>query len=67
MNSMYGKTDPCKWKVRRMPGSKHSYQVCHFDEQGNAEVIPGFWNDLKAAQEFADAMNEMAKGVQEVV
>jgi hypothetical protein len=49
-----------------MPGSKNTYQVCYFDGLGNIEEVPGFWDNPKEAQIFADAMNEMREGVKSV-
>ena len=39
-------------------------QVCMYGVLDGIEVIPGFFDTVKAAQEFADAMNTMHKEVQ---
>lgn len=52
------------YKVRRVEGFKCLYQVCRYGILDGIEVIPGFFDTVKAAQEFADAMNTMCKEVQ---
>ena len=52
------------YKVRRVDGFANLYQVCMYGLIDGMEVIPGFFDTVKAAQEFADAMNEMHKEVQ---
>ena len=52
------------YKVRRVEGFANLYQVCMYGLIDGIEVIPGFFNTVKAAQEFADAMNTMHKEVQ---
>ena len=51
------------YKVRRVEGFTNLYQVCMYGLIDGIEVIPGFFDTVKAAQEFADAMNEMHKEV----
>lgn len=52
------------YKVRRVDGYANLYQVCMYGLIDGIEVIPGFFETVKAAQEFADAMNTMHKEVQ---
>jgi hypothetical protein len=52
------------YKVRRVEGFKCLYQVCRYGLLDGVEVIPGFFETVKGAQEFADAMNTMCKEVQ---
>ena len=52
------------YKVRRVEGFKNLFQVCMYGLLDGVEVIPGFFETIKAAQEFADAMNTMHKEVQ---
>lgn len=52
------------YKVRRVDGFANLYQVCMYGLIDGIEVIPGFFDTVKAAQEFADAMNTMHKEVQ---
>lgn len=52
------------YKVRRVDGYANLYQVCMYGLIDGIEVIPGFFDTVKAAQEFADAMNTMHKEVQ---
>lgn len=52
------------YKVRRVEGFKNLFQVCKYGLLDGIEVIPGFFDTVKAAQEFADAMNTMHKEVQ---
>lgn len=52
------------YKVRRVDGFANLYQVCMYGLINGIEVIPGFFDTVKAAQEFADAMNTMHKEVQ---
>ena len=52
------------YKVRRVEGFKNLFQVCMYGLLDGVEVIPGFFETVKAAQEFADAMNTMHKEVQ---
>lgn len=51
------------YKVRRVDGFANLYQVCMYGLIDGIEVIPGFFDTVKAAQEFADAMNTMHKEV----
>lgn len=51
------------YKVRRVDGFRCLYQVCRYGLIDGVEVIPGFFETVKAAQEFADAMNQMHKEV----
>ena len=51
------------YKVRRVDGFANLYQVCMYGIIDGIEVIPGFFDTVKAAQEFADAMNTMHKEV----
>lgn len=51
------------YKVRRVEGFKNLFQVCMYGVIGGIEVIPGFFDTVKAAQEFADAMNTLHKEV----
>ena len=51
------------YKVRRVEGFKNLFQVCMYGVIDGIEVIPGFFDTVKAAQEFADAMNTMRKEV----
>lgn len=51
------------YKVRRVDGFANLYQVCMYGLINGIEVIPGFFDTVKAAQEFADAMNTMHKEV----
>ena len=53
------KTTPEPWKVRRMPGKIHVYQVCNFENPDTIEILPLAWTDIKKAQDFADAANKM--------
>lgn len=52
-----------QYKVRRVEGFANLYQVCMYGLINGIEVIPGFFDTVKAAQEFADAMNQMHKEV----
>lgn len=52
------------YKVRRVEGFANLFQVCMYGLLDGVEVIPGFFETIKAAQEFADAMNTMHKEVQ---
>lgn len=52
------------YKVRRVDGFANLFQVCKYGLLDGVEVIPGFFKTVKAAQEFADAMNTMCKEVQ---
>lgn len=52
------------YKVRRVEGFKNLFQVCMYGVLDGIEVIPGFFDTVKAAQEFADAMNTIHKEVQ---
>lgn len=58
-----GKVNQEGYKVRRVPGFSRLYQVCLYGLIDGIEVIPGFFDNVKAAQEFADAMNSMRKEV----
>ena len=51
------------YKVRRVEGFKNLFQVCMYGVLDGIEVIPGFFDTVKAAQEFADAMNTLHKEV----
>ena len=51
------------YKVRRVEGFKNLFQVCMYGVLDGIEVIHGFFDTVKAAQEFADAMNTMHKEV----
>ena len=51
------------YKVRRVEGFANLFQVCRYGLIDGIEVIPGFFDTVKAAQEFADAMNTMHKEV----
>lgn len=51
------------YKVRRVDGFANLYQVCMYGLIDGIEVIPGFFDTVKAAQEFADAMNTLHKEV----
>lgn len=51
------------YKVRRVDEFANLYQVCMYGLIDGIEVIPGFFDTVKAAQEFADAMNTMHKEV----
>lgn len=52
------------YKVRRVEGFANLFQVCKYGLLDGIEIIPGFFDSVKAAQEFADAMNTMCKEVQ---
>ena len=52
------------YKVRRVEGFANLFQVCKYGLIEGMEVIPGFFDTDKAAQEFADAMNTMCKEVE---
>jgi len=52
------------YKVRRVDGFANLFQVCKYGLLDGIEIIPGFFDSVKAAQEFADAMNTMCKEVQ---
>jgi len=52
------------YKVRRVEGFANLFQVCLYGLIDGIEVIPGFFETVKGAQEFADAMNSMCKEVQ---
>ena len=52
------------YKVRSVEGFANLYQVCMYGLIDGIEVIPGFFDTVKAAQEFADAMNTVHKEVQ---
>ena len=58
MNALQYKA-PEPWKVRRMPGKIHVYQVCSYENPDAIEVLDLAWTDIRAAQRFADAANEM--------
>ena len=49
------------WKVRRV--GKKLYQVCFFGILSGVDPMPGYVDNLKSAQEFADALNSMRKEV----
>ena len=51
------------YKVRRVDGFANLFQVCKYGLLDGIEIIPGFFDSVKAAQEFADAMNTMCKEV----
>ena len=51
------------YKVRRVEGFANLFQVCKYGLLDGIEIIPGFFDSVKAAQEFADAMNQMHKEV----
>ena len=51
------------YKVRRVDGFANLFQVCKYGLLDGIEIIPGFFDSVKAAQEFADAMNQMHKEV----
>ena len=51
------------YKVRRVEGFANLFQVCKYGLLDGIEIIPGFFDSVKAAQEFADAMNTMCKEV----
>jgi len=52
------------YKVRRVDGFANLFQVCKYGLLDGIEIIPGFFDSVKAAQEFADAMNTMCKEVE---
>lgn len=52
------------YKVRRVDGFANLFQVCKYGLLDGIEIIPGFFDTVKAAQEFADAMNTMCKEVE---
>lgn len=52
------------YKVRRVEGFANLFQVCKYGLLDGIEIIPGFFDSVKAAQEFADAMNTMCKEVE---
>ena len=52
------------YKVRRVDGFANLFQVCKYGLLDGIEIIPGFFDSVKSAQEFADAMNTMHKEVQ---
>lgn len=52
------------YKVRRAEGFANLFQVCLYGLIEGIEVIPGYFDDVASAQEFADAMNTMHKEVQ---
>lgn len=59
------------WKVRRNPNNTRQYQVCMYEQVTRydkrvKDIIPGFFDNLKSAQEFAEAINTMKRGVKGV-
>ena len=50
---------PDPWKVRRKPGTRHTYQVCSYERPDMIEVLTEAWSDPKEAQAFADAANAL--------
>ena len=51
------------YKVRRVEGFTNLFQVCLYGLIDGIEVVPGYFDDVASAQEFADAMNTMRKEV----
>lgn len=51
------------YKVRRVEGFSNRYQVCMFGLIDGIEELPGFFDSVKSAQEFADVMNTMCEEV----
>ena len=51
------------YKVRRVDGFANLFQVCLYGLIDGIEVVPGYFDDVVSAQEFADAMNTMHKEV----
>lgn len=51
------------YKVRRVEGFSNRYQVCMFGLIDGIEVLPGYFDSVKSAQEFADVMNTMCEEV----
>lgn len=52
------------YKVRRVDGAANLFQVCKYGIFSGIEVMPGYFDTVKAAQEFADVMNTMCKEVE---
>lgn len=51
------------YKVRRVEGFSNRYQVCMYGLIDGIEELPGFFDSVKSAQEFADVMNTMCEEV----
>lgn len=56
---MYNTFEYEPWKVARDPRDKHRYLVVCCEDIRHREIIPQVWTDIRVAQEFADAANEM--------
>ena len=54
-----GKRIEKPYKVRRVPGFKDLYQIVLFGLIDGEEVQPGFFDSIRGAQEYADALNTM--------
>lgn len=52
------------YKVRRVEGFSNRYQVCMYGLIDGIEVLPGYFDTVSSAQEFADVLNDMNKEVQ---
>lgn len=52
------------YKVRRVDGSANLFQVCKYGVFSGIEVLPGYFDTVSSAQEFADVLNDMNKEVQ---
>ena len=51
------------YKVRRVPGFKDLYQIVFYGLINGEEVLPGYFETVRGAQEYADALNTMRKEV----
>ena len=51
------------YKVRRVPGFKDLYQIVLYGLIDGEEVLPGYFETVRGAQEYADALNTMRKEV----
>lgn len=56
---MYNLTEYEPWKVARDPRDKHMFLVVCCEDIRHREIINGVWTDVRAAQDFADAANEL--------
>ena len=52
------------YKVRRVEGFTNLFQVCLYGLIDGIEVLPGYFDTVSSAQEFADVLNDMNKEVQ---
>ena len=56
---MYNTFEYEPWKVARHPRDKHMFLVVCCEDIRRREIIPQVWTDVRAAQDFANAANEL--------